>query len=76
MERLCRFVLKGQWKRSWFPSFFQDVELRQDFQPLRGWLISVVAPRQKDGFYTAHPALNVEEGALRMVPRTMIANYL
>jgi hypothetical protein len=40
-------------KDSWFPPSFQDAAPRWDFQPLRGWLISIVASRQKEGFYRA-----------------------
>jgi hypothetical protein len=58
MEGLGSFVLKGQRKDSWFPSSFQDAASRWDFQPLRGWLISLVASRQKDGFYRAWRGLS------------------
>jgi len=47
MEGLFSFVLKGQRKETWFPPSFQDAALLWDFQPLRGWLISIVASRQK-----------------------------
>jgi hypothetical protein len=67
MEGLFSFVLKGQRKETWFPPSFQDAALLWDFQPLRGWLISIVASRQKDGFYRAHPTSNIERPTSNLV---------
>jgi hypothetical protein len=65
-EALGSFVLKGQRKDSWFPPSFQDAALRWDFQPMRGWLISIVASGQLKGFYRAHPTSNAEMGERRI----------
>ena len=31
-----------------------------EYQPLCGWLMSIVAPRQDDGFCKAHSTLNIQ----------------